>query len=212
SDFRYGSQPMPPLQVLDETGSVIYLYSFWKVLYPICTTGCVVLPPHMVDVFARAKVLTKRNFPIPEHYILTEFIGDGYLERHIRKVRGVYERRRQKLIYALAQNFKTAVTYHKESAGLHLLVRFNIGFDDAEIKECASQSGLPMVSTRPYYVSEPRSGEFLVPFASIREDEVDLIVQQMADSLWARQNSAKQADVGDEVMNPFDWYLSHCSA
>jgi GntR family transcriptional regulator/MocR family aminotransferase len=204
---------MPPLQVLDETGSVIYLYSFWKVLYPICTTGCMVLPPHMVDVFARAKVLTKRNFPIPEHYVLTEFIGEGHLERHIRKVRGIYERRRQKLIYALAQNFKTGISYHQESAGLHLLVRFNIGSDDAEIKECASLSGLPIVSTRPYYVGESRPGEFLVPFASIREEDIDFTVQQMADALWARQSSAGQTEIGSqEVMNPFDWYMAHCSA
>jgi len=213
SDFRYGSQPVPPLQVLDDTGSVIYLYSFWKVLYPICSGGCMILPPHLVDVFARAKVLVKRNFPAIEHYVLADFISEGYLERHIRKVRGVYERRRQKLIYALAQNFKTGVSYHKESAGLHLLVRFNIGASDSEIKESAILAGLPMVGTGPYYVGESRPGEFLIPFASIREDDIEQIVQHLADSLWSKQGKRdpQNADAGD-VMNPFDWYLSHCSA
>ncbi len=213
SDFRYGSQPMPALQSLDQTDSVIYLYSFWKVLYPITTAGCMVLPPPLVDVFARAKVLIKRNFPIVEHYVLTEYINEGHLERHIRKMRAIYERRRQKLIYALAQNFRTAVTYYKESAGLHLLVRFNHDVTDGAIVESAARAGLPIASTRPYYVENPVAGEFLSPFASISEDQIEQKVEDMANHLSGRLGLATR-DQGAAMgfVSPLQWFSSHCAS
>lgn len=185
SDYRYGSEPMPALKGLDDTAAVLYLYSFWKILYPLSTAGCLVLPHAVTSVFEQAKLRTHRNFPVVEHYALADFIVEGHLERHIRKTRSIYTKRRQALMFALSRLFHTAVSYLKESAGLHLLVRFSLGIDDHTILKCAREAGLPLVSTSAYYLDEPVSGEFLIPFAIIPEEGSAELVGRFAQLLGA---------------------------
>src|SRR5262249_30236586 len=43
--FNYESRPLPPLAALDGEGRVVYLGSFWKVLYPLTLVGFAVVPP-----------------------------------------------------------------------------------------------------------------------------------------------------------------------
>ncbi|HEY9869918.1 MAG TPA: PLP-dependent aminotransferase family protein [Candidatus Obscuribacterales bacterium] len=183
SDYRYASQPMPALMKLDATGSVLYVYSFWKTLFPISTVGCIVLPPALASLFERSKLLTQRNFPIVEHYALTDFIAEGHLERHIRKTRAIYARRRQALIFALSRRLKSAVQFAKESAGLHALVRFDLKRDDETILRCASEAALPLASTQPYYVRQSRTGEFLVAFAALPESQCEEVVDRFVELL-----------------------------
>jgi GntR family transcriptional regulator/MocR family aminotransferase len=189
SDYRYASEPMPPLMQMDASGSVLYVYSFWKILFPISTVGCLVLPPALTSVFERSKLLTQRNFPIVEHYALTDFISEGHLERHIRKTRTIYAKRRQTLIFALSRGLKTAVRFGKESAGLHALVRFNLNLDDETILRCASEAALPLASTKPYYAGRPGAGEFLLAFAALPESQCDEIVDRFVELLISLDGS-----------------------
>ena len=54
SEFRYGTRPLPALQGLDEQGRVIYLGTFSKTLFPSLRLAYLVLPPDLVERFARA--------------------------------------------------------------------------------------------------------------------------------------------------------------
>src|SRR5262249_54105078 len=103
SDYVYSQAALPPLKSLDQQDRVIYLYSFWKVLYPLTTIQCAVMPPWLVPVFDRVKFLTERQFPVLEHHALAEFIREGTLERHIRKTKTTYEKRRAAVKQALTE-------------------------------------------------------------------------------------------------------------
>jgi len=182
-DYRYVSPSLPALQGLDTNGRVIYIYSFWKVLYPLSAVGCLVLPPPLVPLFERARLLAERQFPMLEHYALNDFIAEGHLERHIKKTRAVYARRRQALISALSRNFRAAVTIPKQSAGLHLTVRFAAELQGSDIAYLAGQAGLPLTATAQYYLHSSRAGEFLIPFALLPEHDIGAAVDRLADLL-----------------------------
>jgi len=171
-DYTYVKPPLPSLQGLDRDERVLYIYSFWKVLYPLLTVGVLVLPRPLIPVFERAKMLAERQFPLLEHYALCEFIEEGFLERHIKKTRSIYERRRQALIAALSSVFRWSATIPKQSSGLHLCVRFSMQFPETELLECARAAGLPLVSTRPYYLDNAPACEFLIPFAILSDSEI----------------------------------------
>src|SRR5262249_31187697 len=51
SEFQYGAPAAPPLQSLDKRGAVIYLYTFWRLLYPLTSTSVLVLPKSLVPLF-----------------------------------------------------------------------------------------------------------------------------------------------------------------
>ncbi len=185
SDYHYCPPALPALQGLDKSERVVYSYSFWKLLFPIVTTGVLVIPEHMIDLFTKAKLLIERNFSPIEQYALTDFINQGHLECHISRSRSVYESRRQALIFSLKQRFLDLVEIPKYTAGLHQLIRLESNLDEAQILACAARAGLPMVSTRAYYVRNPVDREFLVPFGLLEKDAIPRKIIEFSEFLEA---------------------------
>lgn len=180
SDYNHGMAPLPALQGLDDSGRVLYIYSFWKVLSPLVSLGVLVVPKKLIPLFERAKFLSDRQFPTLEHYALAEIISDGHLDRHIKRTGKIYQMRRQKFIYALSQQFRNRIAIPKYSGGLHTLVQFNLNRKDKDILRVASLSGLPLASTAHYYMKNPHVGEFLIPFATMPEQIIETAVQRFA--------------------------------
>lgn len=173
SDYVYAPPAIPSLQSLDNENRVIYLYTFWKLMYPLITIGCAVVPRSLVPVLDRVKFMSERQFPVLEHHAMADFIASGSLERHIKKTKRIYEKRRRALVESLFGAFKTDVEIPKQSASLHICVRFKQSLLDGDLLEAAAQARLPMVSTAPYYVERAVAGEFLIPFAGMSENEIE---------------------------------------
>ena len=102
SEFRYGARPLPALQGLDAHGRVIYLGTFSKTLFPALRLAYLVLPPDLVDAFARALSELYREGQTPQQAVLARFMAEGHYASHIRRMRGVYGARHDALIDAIA--------------------------------------------------------------------------------------------------------------
>ena len=172
SDYHYGSPALPSLQGMDRNERVLYAYSFWKVLFPIVTTGVLVVPDHLVDTFAQARSMQERPFAPIEHYALTDFIHGGDLECHIGRSRAIYESRRQALIFNLARSFKSMIAMPRFSAGLHQIVRFQLPLSETQILQCAKTAALPLIPTSSYYLHDAVPLEFLIPFSMVEKDSI----------------------------------------
>jgi GntR family transcriptional regulator / MocR family aminotransferase len=133
SEYRYGDRPIPALQGLDHSGSVLYIGTCSKVLFPSLRIGYLVLPPNLVPLIAHAKWLNDRQLPMLEQLVLTDFIEEGHLERHIRKMRAYYDRRRQALVQALQQSFGERAIILGEKAGIHVMVRFLLPISEPSV-------------------------------------------------------------------------------
>jgi GntR family transcriptional regulator/MocR family aminotransferase len=183
SEYRYEGKPIPTLQGLDESSSVIYVGTFSKVLYPALRIGYVVIPEKLVPVFARAKWLTDRQTPLLEQFALADFINEGYLERHIRKTRKLYNRRRQVLVEELQKAFGKKVKIHGGNAGMHILIRFNLKLTDSEIIRRADENQVNLLSARPYYLRNAPSGEFIFGYANVLESKIREGVHRLAKAI-----------------------------
>jgi GntR family transcriptional regulator/MocR family aminotransferase len=178
SEYRYGGDQLPSLQGLDPCDNVLYVSSLWKVLFPMVRMGFLVIPECLQRPVLLAKMQTERNLPLLEQFALTDFINEGHLERHIKKTRSVYARRRQILIHALTIHLNDTVTVASESAGMHLLVQVASALSDQQLMETAAQSGLSLMSTNLYYSGADKQGEFLMPFAHLPEKEIEPSVER----------------------------------
>lgn len=172
SEYRYKGRPIPALAGLDKYGSVIYIGTFSKVLFPALRLGYIVLPENLVDVFARGKWLVDRHSALVDQQVLTEFITAGHLERHIRKMRGLYERRRKLFVDQLRETFGNRISILGDNAGINVLVRFNTECGDDELVQRAEEQGVGISSTRKYYIGQHRPHEFLLNYAGLKEEEL----------------------------------------
>jgi GntR family transcriptional regulator/MocR family aminotransferase len=180
SEFRYGSRPIPALQGLAGSDSVIYAGTFSKVLFPGLRIGYLVAPASLVRIFARAKWLADRQTPIIEQRALTDFINEGHLERHLRRMRALYDRRRQALVQALQNHFGDRVTIMGANAGMHLMIKLSAKLHDDEIERRARLAGVGLVSARLYYLGKNRGDEFVLGYSGLSERKIREGVRRLA--------------------------------
>lgn len=190
AEYRYGGKPVPALKGSDRDDRVIYLSSFWKVLFPILPIGYMVVPHCLIPAASRAKELMERTFPIVEQLALTDFINEGYLERHLRRTRQVYERRRQALIFALTTCFGNRISIFKQNSGTSVLVTFNSELSDDQLLSCAVEAEVPMVSTNDYYIEKERKGEFLIGYAAVDGELISEKIERLVELITFAENAS----------------------
>jgi GntR family transcriptional regulator / MocR family aminotransferase len=177
SEYRYSGAPLPALQGLSAEAGVVYVGTFSNVMYPGLRLGYLVLPPALVDAFQRAKWLADRHTAHLEQAALADFIREGHMERHIRRMRRVYKRRRDAFLDALGRAFGDHATVVGDASGMHLVVRF----DSAAVAARAARSGVHLVSTRAYYAAAAPPHEFMVRFTGLSERGLREAVRRLAE-------------------------------
>ncbi|MEO1403765.1 MAG: PLP-dependent aminotransferase family protein [Cyanobacteria bacterium J06635_1] len=183
SEYRYSGRPMPALQGLDNQQSVLYIGTFSKVMFPSLRIGYLVLPPSLTAIFSKAKEFGDRQPPSLTQYALTDFIHEGHLERHIRRMRTLYARRRQALVESLYHHFGNTVEILGDSAGLHIMARLPLPLDDNDVIERAQTVGVAMFSARQQYWKPTRQGEFVFGYAELDEATLAEAIRRVAKAL-----------------------------
>lgn len=183
TDFHYAGAPAPPLFSLDKRGCVIYLYTFWKTLFPMVATGFLVLPKTLVPLFRAAKYMFDIPIPLIEHMALAELISEGELERHIRKVWKILRKRRQVFIHEISIRFGNSIVFLGDGAGLHMVARFSSKWSPELIAAAAAEAGIPITPTTECYSGEPVPNEYMINFSALNEEETAGRVEILSRSL-----------------------------
>ena len=114
-EFRYDRQPAGALQGLDPE-HVVYAGTASKTLAPGLRLAWLVLPRALVEPVLEAKARAGGT-AVLEQLALAELIGSGAYDRHVRRMRTRYRRRRDALL-ALLEGRRTRGI----AAGQHLVV------------------------------------------------------------------------------------------
>ncbi len=183
SEYRYGDRPIPALQGLDQNHCVIYIGTFSKVLFPSLRIGYLVVPQLLVSLFAQAKWLSDRQLPTLEQQVLAEFIEAGHLESHIRKMRSHYDQLRQTLVEALKTHFGAHAVIFGEKAGIHVMVKLDTPWADADVIERAAKVGVGLMSAQPHYLNPGDRGEFIFGYGELDEDQIAAGINRLAQVL-----------------------------
>ena len=101
AEFRYDRAAVGALQGLDPD-RVAYAGSASKTLAPALRLGWLVVPPALLESVTQEKLLADRGTARIEQYAFADFLNRGELDRHLRRMRARYRRRRDALVEALA--------------------------------------------------------------------------------------------------------------
>jgi GntR family transcriptional regulator/MocR family aminotransferase len=173
SEFRYEGRPLAALQGLDEHGRVLYTGTLSKVLLPALRLGYMVAPRRLQPVLAGTKWLTDRHVALLYQAVLALFIEEGHFERHLRRMRKVYERRRAALLGAFAQFFGQRAVITGTESGMHVLVQLHDVRDAGDFIARAREHGVGIYSAQSYYTTEPPPGAtFLMGYSSVSEEQI----------------------------------------
>jgi GntR family transcriptional regulator/MocR family aminotransferase len=164
SEFRWEGRPLPPLATLDRAGRVIYCGTFSKNMAPGLRLGFAVVPESLVGAFKGTRALTDRGPPSLTQAVLAEFMAQGRLAPHIRRMRTEYANRRTALLAALAK-YCPAVEALAAPGGLHLVARLPESADEAAIVRAARARDLGVAPLGAYFSGTARLRGLVIGFA-----------------------------------------------
>lgn len=98
SQLRFSGRPLAALQSLDAEGCVIYSNSFNKMLFTSLRLGFLVVPPRLVDAVAAARSIIDRFPSVLDQATLCDFLSEGHLDQHMRRMRDLYSARFDTLV------------------------------------------------------------------------------------------------------------------
>jgi 2-aminoadipate transaminase len=143
--LRFEGEHLPPLVTLDAefhgcaggerafTGNVIYLSTLSKTLAPGLRIGWVVAPEAVVRKLVQIKQAADLHTSTFCQHVAYEVARDGFLDRHVKRLRAVYGVRRDAMVAAMERHFPKGIRWTRPKGGLFLWATAPKGIDTAEL-------------------------------------------------------------------------------
>lgn len=142
AEYRYDRHPVGSLQGLAPDW-VIYGGSASKTLAPAIRIGWLAVPPQLLEA-VRTRLRTAGAGPPPlDQLALADLIERGELDRHLRRQRTRYRRRRDALLSALSERLPE-LTVTGAAAGLFLLLHLPGQLDEQAVLTAARAQGIAL--------------------------------------------------------------------
>jgi GntR family transcriptional regulator/MocR family aminotransferase len=183
SEYRYAGRPLAALQGLDGDGRVIYLGTMSKVMFPGLRIGYMVVPEHLVDAFLAVRAMVDAHPSSIAQAALADFITEGLLGAHIRRMRQLYAERQAALIEAFRARFGDRLALAPAAAGMHLVAHLPPGLDDRRVARRAAEAGIETPALSHYYQGEPAARGLLLGYAGVDRRATERAAERLAEVL-----------------------------
>ena len=195
-EFRHKATLMPSLQALDQRDRVIYLGSFSNSLMPSLRVGYLVLPPGFQVPYQSFAFLTN-TVPYLIRRTLALFMEEGFLERHLKKMRLLYQRKHNLCMDALSRLPKKLIEIHPSPSGLSILLSIRSHLSEAELIKRAFDSGIIVAGAQQFYHDKKIQGsrpQVLLEFGGIPESKIEVVIQKLF-SAWLQDDRTERGAV-----------------
>ncbi|MFV0386404.1 PLP-dependent aminotransferase family protein [Paracoccus sp. (in: a-proteobacteria)] len=172
SEYRFQGQPIPALQGISNSRRVIYVGTFAKVLFPAMRLGFMVLPEGLAAASPAALSVTGQFAPLITQAALADFIAEGHLVRHLRRMRRLYSARRTCFIQTFRAELGEWLDVAETDSGIQLVCHLKPGLDDRLIAAEARKLGINLSPLSIQYRHEPHRQGLVVGFAAVNEREI----------------------------------------
>ena len=204
AEYRYSGHPVASLQGLDDSGRVIYVGTFSKVLFPALRIAYLVVPDSLVDAFVGVRAALDDQPSIAIQPPLTEFIESGQFASHVRRMRGLYAERQALLLDALARHLGERLLVGPEPAGMHLLARLPRPANDARDQRLSARAAAAGVAAPPlsaFYVGDRAAQGLLLGYAGFEAEEMEMAAGRLAE-VFREDEAATGGPRGDGRHDP----------
>ncbi len=184
SELRYFGDPVPALKSLDDHGCTVYLGSFSSTLFPAIRISYMVLPDRLAGFFNAHKNDYDQTCSKIEQLTLASFMGRGFYQQGIRKVRKLYARKLALVIKSFREYGGDLAA--AENTGSGISVRLNVKTDKTAAELC-KEAGSVKLHMIPFKDgSAPAASKRLIfYYDQIPKDAIEPAIQELC-ATWAK--------------------------
>ena len=189
SEFRFEGRPVPALHGLDRNGRVILLGTFNKLMFPALRLGYAVLPDALVDPFLSFRYGADLHGSSVDQAVLCDFIVEGHLGRHIRRMRELYAGRLAALLDAARRRLNGLLDVSPVQAGLYTAAMLRNGMSSELAENVAAAKDVETMGFHRFTLGRRGVQGLLLGFAAFEELEIDEGIRTLASALDQGRNS-----------------------
>ena len=195
SEFRHQDSMIASLRSLDRDGRVIYLGTFSKLMMPSLRIGYMIADERLIRAFSKGRARIDVHTSGIGQVALAEFMREGHLLRHLRRMRKVYAARRAALIDAIATLMSDDLTVSSAATGLHLVAlfteRMRARMSDAEAVKLLLQTGIHVQPLSQNYLGEPTRQGLVFGYGRLQTEDACRLISKMAACLSGQTSSSQ---------------------
>lgn len=186
SEFQFAHRPYTSLQGLaaqmgrDER--VLYIGSFSKIMFNGLRLGYLVVPESLVDKCLMVKDALSGDTPSHIQAAMADFISEGSLLRHIRKMRRVYKSKHAQVCFSIQHYFGDKVRVISQAAGLHVTLSWQQGIDENTWTQRAKKAGIVMRPVGFYEHPDFKARDWqsvVIGYGNVRLDNIDPLIKRL---------------------------------
>ena len=182
SEFRYDREPVGVLQGL-APGRVFTVGTASKALAPAVRLGWVLAPAAQAGAVAAEKQISDRGSSTLDQLALAALLESGRYDRHLRRMRAIYARRRTRLIDALARH-APRVRLTGLAAGFHAVAHLPAAADEQAVVAAARERLVGLYGLGDYRAADAAAPPQLVMgFGDVGERVIEPAIAAVADVL-----------------------------
>jgi GntR family transcriptional regulator / MocR family aminotransferase len=192
SEFHYAGRPLAALQGLGSSpaAQVAYIGTFSKVLAPGLRVAYAILPPRLLAAAQAAIRLSGASVALHVQAAMADFIAEGHLAAHIRRMRRIYHARMDDTAAMIAARHADRFTVGARDGGLQLALYLREAqADDRALAAALHRQGLGAMPLSAFYLGPPRPG-LLLGIASATPERIAQLDAHLASSARLEQLSA----------------------
>ncbi len=181
AEYRYDREPIGAVQGI-APDHVAYVGTASKTLAPALRLGWLALPSDLVEDVARLKYQADHGSPVLEQLALADFIERGELDRHLRKTRLRYRKRRDILVAALRASLPR-LEISGIAAGLHLVLSLGPRADEKAIVAAAASMSVAVRGLSSYRARSRLPPALVLGYGAIADRAIAEGIKRLASVL-----------------------------
>jgi len=182
-ELRFTDEDRIPYIGMNQTKKNIYLGSFSKIVTPGMRLGYIIADKEIIKMVETAKQASDLHSNIFGQYLISDYLWNNDLDKHIEKIKKLYKSQATAMINAMEEYFPKNVKFTKPKGGMFSWVTLEEGKDSLELFNKAIAKNVAFVPGNPFYVNVDKVNTFRLNYTNADSDTIKEGIKRLAEAI-----------------------------
>ena len=182
-ELRFEEGKRIPYIGVNQTRKNIYLGSFSKIVTPGMRLGYAIADKEIIKMLETAKQASDLHSNIFGQYLISDYLQNNDLDKHIEKIKKLYKTQATAMISAMEEFFPNNVKFTYPKGGMFTWVTIEEGKDVLTLFDKAIAKNVAFVPGHPFYVNPDKVNTLRLNYTNANEQTIKTGIERLAQAL-----------------------------
>jgi 2-aminoadipate transaminase len=189
SVLRYEGATLPTLHSLDRRGTVIYLSTLSKILFPGFRIGWIAGPQPVIKRLALMKQIVDLDTNPLAQWAVWALLDRGHLRDHVEELRTIYPYRRDLMLDALDRHCQGLLEWNQPLGGFYIWAHLPDGLRSRDLLPEAARFGVSVAPGESFHPDGEGESTLRLNFTLPAPDEIDEAIRRLAGAITSLRSA-----------------------